>query len=153
MIIRFEKLGELRGRKIVYAGGFFDLFHIGHLLLLQEIREKYPDHLFVVGIAPDERALLKKGVSRPIIKQEERAQIVDALKCVDYVFLMPFLKEGEEHTVLEAIRMMAPEILIASKPKPADYAKKIESFGTKIVCIDRHTERSTTSIIERLKGY
>src|SRR4051794_33980645 len=91
MIIRLENLADIRSQhkneKIVLTSGTFDLLHIGHLRYLNAI--KALGDIIVVMLSGDDRTKARKGPLRPIIPENDRAQMLDALKVVDYVFIDP----------------------------------------------------------------
>lgn len=74
---------QAQGRKVVFANGCFDLIHVGHIRYLQAA--KALGDLLVVGINSDAAVQTLKGPDRPFIREEERAEILSALECVDYV--------------------------------------------------------------------
>ncbi|MBQ7307490.1 MAG: adenylyltransferase/cytidyltransferase family protein [Clostridia bacterium] len=88
MICQREDLRKIRetnmNKKIVVALGSFDLFHYEHLRYLSDAKQL--GDILVVGIK-DDKAVSQKNVNRPIIKQEWRVAIIDALKCVDYTYI------------------------------------------------------------------
>lgn len=86
--------------KIVLANGCFDLLHYGHLLHLEEARKM--GNLLVVSITDD--AHVRKGPGRPIYPQEQRAELVKALKCVNDVIIVSGL--------IEAMEIVKPDILV-----------------------------------------
>ena len=91
MIVDIGQLAGIRrqhaGQKIVLTSGTFDLFHTGHLHYLQAVKS-YGD-IVVVLLSGDKRIKARKGASRPIIPENDRAEILDALKIVDYVLIDP----------------------------------------------------------------
>lgn len=90
--IKAEKeLGELvrnaksAGKRVVFANGCFDTLHVGHVRYLQGAKEQ--GDLLIVGVNSDESVRRLKGEGRPILDERGRAQLVAALRCVDYVIL------------------------------------------------------------------
>lgn len=91
------------GKIIVTVNGSFDLLQAGHLDFLEEAKQQ--GDVLIVGINTDEAIQAKKGVSRPIIPQQERAALLAALACVDYVVTMPGAYYEEPHgSLLPAIK-------------------------------------------------
>ena len=132
-----------QGKKIVTTNGAFDLLHIGHTRSLEQ--SKSWGDVLIVGINSDASVKQYKSLERPIIPEAERAEMVAALACVDYVVIF-----GDERPMrfLEAVQ---PHI----HTKGGDYdmeelheTKLIRSFGGEI----RRTNsvKSTTGIIERI---
>lgn len=89
MVINIAHLAAVhtgrQDKKIVLTSGTFDLFHVGHLHYLQAAKS-YGD-IMVVLLSGDDRVKQRKGSARPIIPEKERAEILDALEIVDYVFI------------------------------------------------------------------
>ena len=112
MIVQFEQLAEVRARhrteKIVLTGGCFDIIHIGHVAGLAY--RKSQGDILVVGVSSDERVRQRKGEGRPIVPQIGRLAVVDALKSVDYSFIMPM--PGEYTPTIQAVKALRPDIFI-----------------------------------------
>ena len=91
MIVRLENLADIRSQhqneKIVLTMGTFDLLHVGHLRYLNAV--KALGDIMVVLLSSDDRVKARKDPQRPIIPEADRAQMLDALKVVDYVFIDP----------------------------------------------------------------
>lgn len=136
-----------KGQKIVFTNGCFDILHIGHIRYLQEAR-KLGD-LLIVGLNSDTSVKKLKGLERPINMEAERAEMLSALGFVDYVAIF------EEDTPQELIKKVKPDVLV----KGGDYAldevagkKEVEECGGKLVLIPFVEGKSTTGIIEKIKG-
>ncbi len=134
-----------RGRTVVFTNGCFDLLHVGHVKYLQKARQL--GDLLVLGLNSDASVRRLKGPKRPLIGEEERAHILAALNCVDYV--VPF----EEDTPLELIRALRPHILV----KGGDYTpegvvgkEQVESWGGRVELIRFVDGKSTTGIIDKI---
>jgi rfaE bifunctional protein nucleotidyltransferase chain/domain len=149
MIIKIKDLPKIRHRyihkKIVFAGGIFDLFHVGHLRYLQ--RSKKLGDILVVNIVNDKRTKLIKGRNRPIINQNQRAEIIDALKIVDYVIINPLIKTGVS---IDTIAKLQPDVFMYNKKEGL---KKIIAVcpHIKLIKNDRFKKNSTTKIINKIK--
>lgn len=133
------------GKKIVLANGCFDLFHVGHIRYLNGAKE-IGDFL-VVGINSDEQVRKLKGKGRPFIPENERAEIVSALKFVDVVTIFP------EPTVEELIRAIRPDF----HAKGTDYTtetvperKIVKEYGGQVAIVGDPKDHSSTEIIEKL---
>jgi len=134
-----------QGRKVVFTNGCFDLLHVGHIRYLQEAR-RLGDCL-VVGLNSDGSVRRLKGKRRPLISQEERAHILSALDCVDYLVIF------DELTPLNLLRKLKPDILV----KGGDYKKSevvgadlVESYGGRVALIPVVKGKSTSDIVERI---
>jgi D-beta-D-heptose 7-phosphate kinase/D-beta-D-heptose 1-phosphate adenosyltransferase len=91
MIIQLNDLSTIRERhsnqKLVLTSGTFDLFHAGHLNYLEQVKQH--GDCVVVLLSGDTRVKARKGPSRPIVAEIDRARVLDSLKIVDYVFIDP----------------------------------------------------------------
>ena len=132
---------KAEGKKIVFTNGCFDLIHIGHVRSLKEAK-KLGDVL-VVGLNSDRSVSLIKP-RRPIIPQEQRAEILASLDMIDYVSLF------DEETPYELIKLIQPDVLA----KGGDW-KKEEIVGADIAKETRSIAYiqgiSTTEILEKIK--
>ena len=136
-----------KGEKIVFTNGCFDIFHIGHLKLLKEAK-KLGDVL-VVGINNDESVRRLKGEGRPLISENDRAHIIAALDCVDYIVLF------KEDNPAELIEILKPDILV----KGSDYTPDkvigrefVESYGGRVCIIPIVEGISTTYLVNKIKN-
>jgi D-beta-D-heptose 7-phosphate kinase / D-beta-D-heptose 1-phosphate adenosyltransferase len=134
-----------RGRTVVFTNGCFDLLHLGHVKYLQKAR-KLGD-LLVLGLNSDDSIRRLKGPKRPLIGQDERAHLMAALDCIDYVVIF------DEDTPYELIRTLRPQVLV----KGGDYTPEgvvgkdlVESWGGRVELIQFVDGKSTTNIIERI---
>ena len=140
---------KAKGKRIVFTNGCFDLLHIGHIRYLEEA--KALGDVLVVGINSDPSVRSLKGPHRPILPVEERAEILSALGCVDYVILF------DETNPLELISLLMPHILV----KGGDWTQEttignevVERSGGKVVILPLIKGASTSEVIEMiLKRY
>jgi rfaE bifunctional protein nucleotidyltransferase chain/domain len=138
------------GRSIVWTNGCFDLLHLGHVRSLQAARDL--GDVLVVGLNSDSSVRRLKGTSRPILSEQDRAEMLAALACVDYVVVF------DESTPEAALGQLRPHIHC----KGADYAPGsgraipeaalVESFGGRVAFLPLVEGLSTTALIERLRG-
>lgn len=171
MIINFDELKNLRekyaNKKIVLAIGTFDLFHYEHLRYLEDAK-KLGDILVVV--VKDKAIVQAKSKDRPIIDDNQRVEIVDALRCVDYTILtnkksysatLPFeINElcFESTSWLSAFykifQLLRPNILYHENTKNLQPARECisEIFGTKLIERERTAIVSTTKIINKINN-
>ncbi len=134
------------GKKIVFTNGVFDLLHPGHLRYLQHARA-LGDALFV-GVNSDRSVRANKGPGRPITTEDERAEVLAALACVDGVVIF------DEDTPHDLIAALEPDVLV----KGADWAEDaivgrdiVEARGGRVVRVATEPGHSTTAIIQRIK--
>jgi len=134
------------GECIVFTNGCFDLLHIGHVRYLEDAK-KLGDRL-VVGINSDRSVRgLSKGNSRPIIPDQQRAEIIAALGCVDYVIIF------NEADPLNLIKAIQPQILVKGGDWPPDRIVGrdfVEKQGGSVRIIPLTPESSTTLIIQKI---
>jgi rfaE bifunctional protein nucleotidyltransferase chain/domain len=135
-----------QGRRIVFTNGVFDILHPGHLRYLQHARSL--GDALIVGLNADASVRRNKGPERPINPQEERAEILEALACVDAVVLF------EEDTPDRIIKAIQPDILV----KGADWGENaivgrdtVEARGGKVVRVPIEQGFSTTEIIRKIR--
>jgi rfaE bifunctional protein nucleotidyltransferase chain/domain len=135
------------GKTLAVTNGCLDILHVGHVRYLN-MSSTCADYLMVL-LNSDKSVRAIKGESRPINKEEDRAEVLSALNCVDYVM---FFDENSPAKLLEEIK---PDVYT----KGADYnletlpeAKSIQSYGGKIAFIDLVEGVSTTKILEKLNS-
>lgn len=103
-----------QNKKIVLAGGCFDVLHPGHVVFLE--KAKKAGDILVVLLESDEKVKKLKGQSRPFHNQSMRAQVLSALKAVDYVILLPFIENEEKYDKL--VIDLKPAVIAATKGAP-----------------------------------
>ena len=137
---------KLHQRKIVFTNGCFDILHFGHVHYLLEAKKL--GNLLVIGLNSDDSVRRLKGPSRPINGEMERAFVLAALACVDYVTLF------EEDTPENLIKTVKPDVLV----KGGDYALAqivgadfVKQHGGTVTTIPFVEGYSSTRIIEQLK--
>jgi len=133
------------GRRIVFTNGCFDLLHPGHLKLLAQAGAL--GEVLVVAINDDASVERLKGAGRPIYPALERAEILLALRWVDYVTVFP------EETPLETIELVRPDVLV----KGAEYRERdivgssfVKSYGGDVVRIAMKEGHSTRGLVRRI---
>ena len=131
-------------QRIVFTNGCFDLLHIGHIRLLEEARRK--GERLIVGVNSDASVRRLKGPTRPIVGQEERAQVLAALGSVDAVVIF------DENTPLRLIEALRPDVLV----KGGDYresnivgAREVRAWGGRVEIVPLVAGVSTTRLIGR----
>lgn len=133
------------GAKIVLANGCFDLFHVGHIRYLAGAKELA--EVLVVGINSDEQVRKLKGGNRPFMPEDERAEIVSALKFVDYVTIFP------EPTVTELIRAIRPDFHAKGTDYTTDSVPEreiVKEYGGRVVIVGDPKNHSSTELIEKV---
>ena len=133
-------------KSLVFTNGVFDLLHPGHVRYLQQARAL--GDALIVGVHSDRSARSNKGRGRPIIPAVERAEVLEALACVDGVVVF------DEDTPQALIAELEPDVLV----KGADWAENaivgrdlVEARGGRVVRIAVEPGYSTSSLIQRIK--
>jgi D-beta-D-heptose 7-phosphate kinase/D-beta-D-heptose 1-phosphate adenosyltransferase len=136
------------GKKIVFTNGCYDLIHIGHVRCFKE--GKTLGDTLIVALNSDRSVRTLKGPPRPIVPQAERAEIIAALECVDFVTIF------DQDDPLEIISAIRPDILV----KGGDWALNtivgrdiVESYGGKVIALPLVPGVSTTRIIETIASH
>ncbi len=149
---QLQSLGDRlrgQGKTIVWTNGCFDLFHLGHLRSLQAARNL--GDVLVVGLNSDESVRGLKGPNRPIFSEAERAEMLAALECVDFVVIFP---DATPERMLSELR---PAIHCKGADygpeggKPIPEKQLVESYGGKVVFIPLLPALSTSGLIARLR--
>jgi D-beta-D-heptose 7-phosphate kinase/D-beta-D-heptose 1-phosphate adenosyltransferase len=138
---------RMAGKRIVFTNGCYDLLHAGHLSLLHGAARL--GDVLVLAINSDASVKRLKGADRPLVNEAERAALLAALACVDAVTIF------DEDTPLEALQAIKPHVLV----KGADYRPEqvvgkefVESYGGKVALVPLLPAKSTTALVERIKG-
>lgn len=133
------------GKSVVFTNGCFDILHIGHLRYLGAAKSE--GDLLVVGLNSDKSVRLIKGDRRPIVEQNQRAELLASMWCVDYVILF------DEPDPLRIIQLLKPEVLV----KGEDWSEKdivgsdfVKANGGRVVRVPLVAEASTSAIIQRV---
>lgn len=134
-----------QGKKIVLAGGCFDILHIGHLMFLEKAKEA--GNILFILLESDERIRKMKGSKRPINTQSDRAHLLSALGIVDYVVLLPLLETNEEYD--KVILSIKPAIIATTKHDPDRTHKERQGnlIGSRVVdVVERIANKSTSRL-------
>lgn len=140
---------EAAGQRLVFTNGCFDLLHAGHVRYLQQARGL--GEALAVGLNSDRSVRELKGEGRPVNAEEDRAEVLAALGCVDYVVIF----DGKRATdVLSAVR---PHLYAKGGDYTADSLDPeeraaLEKAGTEIRILPLVPGRSTTSTLGRIRG-
>jgi D-beta-D-heptose 7-phosphate kinase/D-beta-D-heptose 1-phosphate adenosyltransferase len=136
-------------RKIVFTNGCFDLIHSQHVNLIDESK-KLGDYL-IVGMNSDKSVKLLKGEGRPIIGEEDRAQMLSSLRSVDYVVIF------DEFSVLDLIKFIKPDIITKGDDYKVDDLNDVggsfvKTYGGKLELVPTRKGSSTSDIINKIKS-
>ena len=135
------------GRTIVLTNGTFDLLHVGHVRALEGAREH--GDVLVVGVNNDSSVRAYKGEGRPVIPEEERAELLACLGCVDVVTFFG------EATAEVLIRRVAPDVWA----KGRDYSEAtlpeahvVKELGGEIAIVGDPKDHAASDVIDRIRG-
>src|SRR5438309_2589569 len=103
-LVRIVEAARKEGKRIVFANGCFDILHVGHVRYLQAARAL--GDCLIVGLNSDASARALKGEGHPIVPQAERAELLAALACVDYVLIFEGL------TAERVVAALRPEVYV-----------------------------------------
>lgn len=148
-LIRIIEDLKASGKKVVFTNGVFDLLHVGHVRYLEDARAQ--GDVLVVAVNSDRSVRALKGPHRPVLSQDERAEVLSGLGCVDYITIF------DEETPHELISSILPHVLV----KGGDWTKDdvvgrdlVERSGGEVLILPFHQGTSTTTLIQRiLKRY
>ena len=134
------------GLTIAFANGAFDLLHVGHIRYL-EAAKREGDRL-IVAINDDESVRRSKGPSRPVLPQADRAELVAALRAVDYVVIFP------EATVAPLLELLQPDVHCKGTDYTADTVPErdvVRAYGGRIAIVGDPKDHSTSDLVSRLR--
>jgi D-glycero-beta-D-manno-heptose 1-phosphate adenylyltransferase len=143
-----QKVAEYkrRGQRIVLANGCFDTLHVGHIRYLEGARRE--GDVLVVGVNADSSVCGLKGPGRPILEENARAQLVAALRCVDYVVLFA---EPNVETLLKVLRpdvhAKGTDYTTESVPERAVAAR----LGIRVAIVGDPKDHSTRELLESIR--
>ena len=138
---------QLEGKVVVFTNGCFDLIHIGHIRLLQKARKR--GDCLVVAVNSDRSVRQIKGPDRPKIPEKERAEVLGALGCVDWVTIF------DEPDPLVLIKLLKPDVLVKGGDWPAERivgASEVKEAGGEVLSIPLEPGISTSALIKRIRS-
>lgn len=134
-----------RGESVALANGVFDLLHVGHVRYL-EAAKQLADRL-VVAVNSDASTRAYKGPDRPVIPQDERAELLRALRCTDLVLIF------DEPDVRVVIRALKPDVHVKGTdytPDSIPEKAEVEAYGGRVAVAGDPKNHSTTSLLTKL---
>jgi rfaE bifunctional protein nucleotidyltransferase chain/domain len=134
------------GRTLAFANGCFDLLHVGHIRYL-EAASRAADRLIVA--VNDDAVASKKGPGRPILAAAERAELVAALRGVDYVVIFP------EATVESLLNLLKPDVHCKGTDYTSDSVPERDTvlgYGGRIAIVGDPKDHSTRDLLARIRG-
>jgi len=145
MLVERERL-RLIGARLVFTNGVFDLLHVGHVRYLAQARAL--GNALVVAINSDASVRELKGPERPVFDQDERAEILAALRNVDYVVIF------DNVSPRGFISQLLPDVLVKGgdyRLDQIDGREEVEAAGGTVITLPFVDGSSTTSLIQRIK--
>ena len=136
-----------QGRTVALANGCFDLLHVGHVRYLEGAAQEAD--VLVVALNDDASVHTLKGAGRPILDGASRAELIAALRCVDYVVLFPELTVGP---LLEALK---PDVHCKGTDYTVDSVPEraiVEAYGGRTAIVGDPKDHSTRDLIARVTG-
>lgn len=136
---------QLKGLKVVFTNGVFDIIHRGHVEYL--LKAKSLGDVLIIGLNSDASVRRIKGAKRPIVNQDDRAFVLSNLGMVDYVSLF------EEDTPLQLISELVPDVLVKGADWKVDNIvgrEIVEENGGKVETIEFVPDRSSTNIVDTI---
>jgi D-glycero-beta-D-manno-heptose 1-phosphate adenylyltransferase len=154
---KIKTLDELRtlrenwtaeGKTVVWTNGCFDLLHVGHARSLRDAKSL--GDVLIVGVNSDSSVRNIKGTARPVVPESDRAELVAALACVDFVTIF------DDPTPVRALSLLRPEVHCkgaeyADGRRPVPERDTVVAYGGQIRFLPIHPGRSTTDLIERIR--
>jgi D-beta-D-heptose 7-phosphate kinase/D-beta-D-heptose 1-phosphate adenosyltransferase len=145
MLAERERLRST-GARLVFTNGVFDLLHVGHVRYLAQARAL--GDALVVAVNSDHSVRQLKGPERPVFDQDERAEILAALRNVDYVVIFDSISPRS------LIAQLLPDVLVKGgdyRIDQIDGREEVEAAGGTVIPLQFVTGASTTSLIQRMK--
>jgi D-beta-D-heptose 7-phosphate kinase/D-beta-D-heptose 1-phosphate adenosyltransferase len=139
------RAAQRRGERVVFTNGCFDLLHVGHVRSLEQARS-LGDRL-LVAVNRDASVRRIKGPSRPVVPERQRAELLAALACVDWVVLFG------QATPLSLIRALRPDVLAKGGDWRLDEIvgrREVESWGGRVERLRVVPEIRSSALLERL---
>ena len=146
LILRLPGLRQ-GGRTLALANGVFDLLHVGHLRYLQGAKA-FADTL-IVAVNSDVSTRLNKGPDRPLVPENERAELVAALSCTDFVVLF------DQRDVRPLIAALHPDFHVKGTdytPETIPERSDVEAYGGRSVIAGDPKDHSTSAVLQKLRG-
>jgi len=150
-VVSLAELKSLRaelaaqGKRLVLTNGCFDLLHVGHVRYLRHARAL--GDVLAVALNSDASARAIKGAGRPLVPEDDRAEILAALACVDYAFIFT------EHTAEQVVAELRPDVYVkggdyGDEPKAWPEAAIVRGYGGEVATLPFVEGKSTTALLE-----
>ena len=134
------------GKSIAFANGCFDVLHVGHIRYLQDAAREAD--VLVVGVNGDESVRRLKGEGRPVMPEDERAEIIASIRGVSYVTIFT------EESPRRLLQTLKPDVQCKGTDYTADSvpeAEIVRSYGGRVAIVGDPKDHSTTAVLEKLR--
>jgi D-glycero-beta-D-manno-heptose 1-phosphate adenylyltransferase len=138
---------RVAGRTVAFANGCFDVLHVGHIRYLQGAAEQAD--VLVVGVNGDESVQELKGVGRPVMTENERAEIIAAIRGVSYVTIF------RERSPGRLIGDLKPDVHCKGTdytPDSVPEAEVVRAYGGRVAIVGDPKDHSTTDLLKKMKA-
>lgn len=135
------------GERIILANGAFDVLHVGHVRYLQASARQAD--VLIVGVNADESARALKGEGRPLVPEQERAEMISAVRGVSYVTIF------RDNSPARLLAILKPDVHCKGTdytPETVPEREIVLGYGGRIAIVGDAKEHSTSSMIERMKA-
>ncbi len=144
-LMRRAEAERAAGRAIAFANGCFDLLHVGHIRYLESAAREAD--VLVVAVNDDDSVKRLKGAGRPILAAADRAELVAALRCVDYVVIFP------EPTVGPLLDSLRPDVHCKGTDYTVDSVPEreiVKAYGGRTAIVGDPKDHSTRDLLSRI---
>jgi rfaE bifunctional protein nucleotidyltransferase chain/domain len=145
-LVDLARADRAAGLTLAFANGCFDLLHVGHIRYLQAAAAE-ADRLIVA--VNDDGTAAAKGPGRPVLKAQDRAELVAALRGVDYVTIFP------EPTVAPLLELIRPDVHCKGTDYTIDTVPErdsVRAYGGRIAIVGDPKDHSTRDLLARIRG-
>lgn len=139
---------HLKKENRVLVGGCFDILHLGHVRFLNSAKKH---GVLIVALEDDNNLKAYKGVSRPIHRQNERAEVLSSLEAVDYVILLPSFSTDAQYAHFTKLISPATICVTAGDPQLHNKAAQAKTVGATIITIPKIHTPSTSQLVKLLR--
>lgn len=139
-------------QEIIFCDGVFDLLHAAHIEHLHALKQR--GGILVVGVMSDEWVRMKKGEDRPVMPQDERVTLVDAVRYVDYTVLMYDNERHERLRTSDVLKALRPDIFVTTDTSWSERSKEFSECGIEVRVVPRTILAnviSTSALIQKIK--
>ena len=135
-----------QGKRIAFANGCFDVLHVGHIRYLQGAAEVAD--VLVVGVNGDESVRALKGAGRPVMNEQERAELISAIRGVSYVTIF------HENSPSALLQVLKPDFQCKGTdytPDSVPESKVVRAYGGEVVIVGDPKHHSTSAILKKMR--